>query len=92
MAVHSAKNMQPIVNEREEKIRAHQEALRGPGSHADSMPECTQIGNMKTATPSMTGNWDRSNTEFFLTIAKTLAAGAPPVKGNVNPQRAFRVA
>ena len=92
MEAHSAKKMEAIVDQRQEKIRAYQDALLVPGSHADALPGCTQIGNMKTATPSMTDNWDRSNTELFLNVAKRFAAGAPPVKGSVSSQRAFRVA
>lgn len=86
---------QPLVSDRETKIRNYQDLLSGEAGskyvHADYRPNGgTQLAGMSTHTRSMTADFD--NPSFFKSSSTTLAKGAPAIRGAKPPHLAFRVA
>jgi len=82
LAAHSPKRVKPIKNIRGDKIRQHQDLMGGANGkyiHADSLPGATQLGNMRTTTPTASPNG-------------LLSTSTPPMHPYVSPVRAFRLA
>ena len=80
---------------RDEKILSYQHMIEGErGSkyqHADYRPGGgTQIAGTTTQTPTMDA--DFNNPKFWVNASTVLGKGAPPIRGAIGGDRAFRLA